>query len=66
MWHWEVSVKRWISNDWYQVVIRSVESWDEEWKARMNINARFHSTVDVPGLQKYDEVLDVQVVWVAP
>lgn len=65
MWHWEVSVKRWISTDWYLVTLRSVDGWDEQWKARMNINARFQSTVDVPGLEKYDEVLDVSVVWVA-
>lgn len=65
MWFWEVTVKRWLSNDWYAVTIRSADCWDEEWKARANIDARFRSTVDVPGLEKYDEVLDVSVVWVA-
>jgi len=65
MFFWEVTVKRWLSNDFYQVVLRSATGWDEEWKARANIDARFRSTVDVPGLLEYDEVLDISVVWIA-
>lgn len=63
MFYWEVTVKRWLSNDWYQVILRSEEGWDEQWKAEANIQARFRSTADVPGLLEYDEVIDVSVVW---
>lgn len=60
MWKWIVTVSR----GGRIIELTSKQSWDEQWKAQVNLEARINRSVpDTPDWQDGDILINAEVVW---